>query len=54
MTISLPYVHSGKVRDIYSVGDDRLLMVTSDRMSAFDVVMRWGDPIPLPGNSAGG
>jgi phosphoribosylaminoimidazole-succinocarboxamide synthase len=39
MTISLPYVHSGKVRDIYAIGDDRLLMVTSDRMSAFDVVM---------------
>jgi phosphoribosylaminoimidazole-succinocarboxamide synthase len=32
-------LYSGKVRDIYAVGDDRLLMVTSDRMSAFDVVM---------------
>jgi phosphoribosylaminoimidazole-succinocarboxamide synthase len=39
VTIDLPSVHSGKVRDIYAVGDDRLLMVTSDRMSAFDVVM---------------
>ena len=47
MTISLPYVHSGKVRDIYALGDDRLLMVTSDRMSAFDVVM--GEPIPHKG-----
>jgi phosphoribosylaminoimidazole-succinocarboxamide synthase len=47
VTISLPYVHSGKVRDIYAVGDDRLLMVTSDRMSAFDVVM--AEPIPDKG-----
>ncbi|HJR25223.1 MAG TPA: phosphoribosylaminoimidazolesuccinocarboxamide synthase [Acidimicrobiales bacterium] len=47
MTISLPYVHSGKVRDIYAIGDDRLLMVTSDRMSAFDVVM--AEPIPHKG-----
>jgi phosphoribosylaminoimidazole-succinocarboxamide synthase len=47
MAISLPYVHSGKVRDIYAVGDDRLLMVTSDRMSAFDVVM--AEPIPHKG-----
>jgi phosphoribosylaminoimidazole-succinocarboxamide synthase len=37
--LGLPHVHSGKVRDIYSVDDDRLLMVTSDRISAFDVVM---------------
>jgi phosphoribosylaminoimidazole-succinocarboxamide synthase len=47
VTISLPYVHSGKVRDIYALGDDQLLMVTSDRMSAFDVVM--GEPIPHKG-----
>jgi phosphoribosylaminoimidazole-succinocarboxamide synthase len=38
--LGLPYVHSGKVRDIYAVGDDRLLMVTTDRISAFDVVMK--------------
>ena len=38
-TLNLPRVYSGKVRDIYDVGGDRLLMVTSDRMSAFDVVM---------------
>lgn len=37
--IDLPHVYSGKVRDIYDAGDDRLLMVTSDRISAFDVVM---------------
>jgi phosphoribosylaminoimidazole-succinocarboxamide synthase len=45
--LGLPHVHSGKVRDIYAVGDDRLLMVTSDRMSAFDVVM--AEPIPDKG-----
>ncbi len=39
MTIDLPHIHSGKVRDIYDAGDNRLLMVTSDRISAFDVVM---------------
>jgi phosphoribosylaminoimidazole-succinocarboxamide synthase len=45
--LGLPYVHSGKVRDIYAVGDDRLLMVTSDRISAFDVIM--AEPIPDKG-----
>ncbi|HEX6418340.1 MAG TPA: phosphoribosylaminoimidazolesuccinocarboxamide synthase [Acidimicrobiales bacterium] len=45
--LGLPHVHSGKVRDIYAVGDDRLLMVTSDRISAFDVVMN--EPIPHKG-----
>jgi phosphoribosylaminoimidazole-succinocarboxamide synthase len=45
--LGLPYVHSGKVRDIYAVDDDRLLMVTTDRISAFDVVMR--EPIPDKG-----
>jgi phosphoribosylaminoimidazole-succinocarboxamide synthase len=45
--ISLPHLSSGKVRDIYDAGDDRLLMVTSDRMSAFDVVM--AEPIPDKG-----
>lgn len=44
---SLPLVSRGKVRDVYAVGDDRLLMVTSDRLSAFDVVMR--EPIPDKG-----
>jgi phosphoribosylaminoimidazole-succinocarboxamide synthase len=36
---SLPRVYRGKVRDSYAVGDDRLLIVTTDRLSAFDVVM---------------
>ncbi|MBO0894301.1 MAG: phosphoribosylaminoimidazolesuccinocarboxamide synthase, partial [Acidimicrobiales bacterium] len=40
-------VHSGKVRDSYDAGDGRLLMVTSDRISAFDVVM--SEPIPDKG-----
>jgi phosphoribosylaminoimidazole-succinocarboxamide synthase len=42
---SLPLVHRGKVRDIYGVGDAHLLIVTSDRLSAFDVVL----PTPIPG-----
>ncbi|HEY2998543.1 MAG TPA: phosphoribosylaminoimidazolesuccinocarboxamide synthase, partial [Acidimicrobiales bacterium] len=45
--LGLPHVHSGKVRDIYAVDDERLLMVTSDRISAFDVVM--AEPIPDKG-----
>jgi phosphoribosylaminoimidazole-succinocarboxamide synthase len=40
---SLSLVYRGKVRDSYAVGEDRLLIVTSDRLSAFDVVM--GEPI---------
>jgi len=44
---SLPLLGRGKVRDNYAVGDDRLLIVTSDRLSAFDVVM--GEPIPDKG-----
>jgi phosphoribosylaminoimidazole-succinocarboxamide synthase len=44
---SLPLVARGKVRDNYAVGNDRLLMVASDRLSAFDVVM--GEPIPGKG-----
>lgn len=39
MSIDLPLLNTGKVRGIYDAGDDRLLMVTSDRISAFDVVM---------------
>ncbi len=39
MTLPLPHLYSGKVRDIYAVGDHELLMVTSDRLSAFDVVL---------------
>lgn len=37
--IGLPHLYSGKVRDIYDAGEGQLLMVTSDRISAFDVVM---------------
>ena len=44
---SLPLISKGKVRDIYAIGDDKLLMVTTDRLSAFDVVM--GEPIPAKG-----
>jgi phosphoribosylaminoimidazole-succinocarboxamide synthase len=44
---TLPLVARGKVRDNYAVGEDRLLMVASDRLSAFDVVM--GEPIPGKG-----
>jgi phosphoribosylaminoimidazole-succinocarboxamide synthase len=44
---SLPLLARGKVRDNYAVGNDRLLMVASDRISAFDVVM--GQPIPGKG-----
>jgi phosphoribosylaminoimidazole-succinocarboxamide synthase len=39
LELSLPHVHRGKVRDLYDAGDGRLLMVSSDRLSAFDVVM---------------
>src|SRR3954449_10089901 len=45
--IDLPHRYSGKVRDIFDAGDDRLLMVTSDRISAFDVVL--DQPIPYKG-----
>ena len=44
---SLPLLGQGKVRDIYAVGDDKLLIVTTDRLSAFDVVM--AEPIPDKG-----
>ena len=44
---SLPLIARGKVRDNYAVGDDRILMVASDRLSAFDVVM--GEPFPGKG-----
>ena len=36
---SLPLLARGKVRDNYAVGDDRILMVASDRLSAFDVIL---------------
>ncbi len=45
---SVPVVHRGKVRDIYAIGDQHLLIVTSDRLSAFDVIL----PQPIPGKGA--
>jgi phosphoribosylaminoimidazole-succinocarboxamide synthase len=42
---SLPLLHSGKVRDIYDIDDQHMLIVTTDRLSAFDVIM----PTPVPG-----
>ena len=43
----LPLLHRGKVRDVYELDHQRLLMVASDRLSAFDVVLP--DPIPRKG-----
>lgn len=45
---SLSLLHSGKVRDIYAVDDDHMLIVTTDRLSAFDVIL----PDPIPGKGA--
>ncbi len=45
--IGLPHLHAGKVRDLYDAGDGLVLLVTSDRISAFDVVM--AEPIPDKG-----
>jgi phosphoribosylaminoimidazole-succinocarboxamide synthase len=42
---SLPLLHKGKVRDIYDIDDGHMLIVTTDRISAFDVIM----PTPIPG-----
>ena len=42
---SLPFLHRGKVRDIYAVDDDKLLIVQTDRLSAFDVIL----PTAVPG-----
>ncbi len=44
---SLPLIARGKVRENYAVGEDRILMIASDRLSAFDVIM--GEPIPGKG-----
>ncbi|MES2536552.1 MAG: phosphoribosylaminoimidazolesuccinocarboxamide synthase [Pseudomonadota bacterium] len=44
---SLPFLHQGKVRDIYAVGDDKLLVIQTDRLSAFDVIL--DDAIPNKG-----
>jgi len=48
VTIPLPLVHSGKVRDLYAVGEDQLLLVASDRLSAYDVVL----PTTVPDKGA--
>jgi len=45
---NLPLIGRGKVRDIYSVDDAHLLIVTTDRLSAYDVVLP--DPVPMKGN----
>ena len=45
---SLPLLNSGKVRDIFAVDDDHMLIVTSDRLSAFDVIL----PDPIPGKGS--
>ena len=46
-SLNLSPIYQGKVRDLYAVGEDHLLMVASDRLSAFDVVM--AEPIPNKG-----
>src|ERR1039457_3475012 len=45
----MKHLYSGKVRDVYEVDEDRLLLVTSDRISAFDVIM--GRPVPGKGRA---
>ena len=45
--IALPHLYTGKVRELYEVAHDRLLMVATDRVSVFDVVLP--DPIPDKG-----
>lgn len=42
---SLPLLHKGKVRDVYAIDDERILIVATDRLSAFDVIL----PDPIPG-----
>jgi phosphoribosylaminoimidazole-succinocarboxamide synthase len=48
VTLPLPLLHSGKVRDVYAVGDDQVLLVASDRLSAYDVIL----PTPIPDKGA--
>jgi len=45
---SLPLIHKGKVRDIYAIDDQHMLIITTDRVSAFDVIL----PTPIPGKGA--
>jgi phosphoribosylaminoimidazole-succinocarboxamide synthase len=49
MGVALPHRYTGKVRDLYDAGSDRMLMVASDRISVFDVVL--DDPIPDKGRA---
>ena len=44
---SLPLIHQGKVRDIYDIDQNKMLIITTDRLSAFDVIMN--EPIPKKG-----
>jgi phosphoribosylaminoimidazole-succinocarboxamide synthase len=46
--IDLPLLHSGKVRDVYAVGESQILLVASDRLSAYDVIL----PTPIPDKGA--
>ena len=48
MTLPLPLLARGKVRDVYAVGDDQLLLVASDRLSAYDVIL----PTAIPDKGA--
>ena len=48
MTLPLPLIARGKVRDVYAVGDDQLLLVASDRLSAYDVIL----PTTIPDKGA--
>ena len=48
MTVDLPLLHSGKVRDVYAVGESQILLVASDRLSAYDVIL----PTPIPDKGA--
>jgi len=48
VTVPLPLLHSGKVRDVYAVGADQLLLVASDRLSAYDVIL----PTAIPDKGA--
>lgn len=45
---SLPLINQGKVRDIYDIDADKMLIITTDRLSAFDVIL----PTPIPGKGA--
>ena len=45
--LDLQKIYSGKVRDLYAIDDKRMLMVATDRLSAFDVIL--DEPIPTKG-----